>query len=124
MRVAQAEGVRGLWKGSFVLLARGATLTSSQLMGYSSTKALCIRNGMQDGPVLQSLSSLVGALTLTTFVMPLDVTLNRYHASASLGGHRFSGPLQCFLAIQRTEGVAALWRGWTAMFVRCPPSHP
>lgn len=119
--VWHAEGIRGLWRGSGVLLVRGATLSSAQLMGYDATKAACKRNGMADGPALQTLASFVGAVIMTTAVMPVDVTLNRFHASATVG-QRFTSPLQCVQAIVKAEGVAGLWRGWTAMFVRMLPS--
>lgn len=118
-----SEGAAGLWRVSGVLVARGATLSSSQLMGYDGTKSFCKEKGLlQDGPLLQAVASVVGAVTLTTCVMPLDVTLTRYQTAKNVIGKDFAGPLECASSMYKQEGVGVFFRGWTPMFVRMLPS--
>lgn len=86
LKVFKVDGIPGLWNGSSVLMMRGATLSSSQLMGYDGTKSICIENGfLEDGPALQLLASVIGSLTLTVFTMPLDVVLTRYQTGKDVG---------------------------------------
>ena len=119
----RAEGLRGLWRGSGVLVARGAVLSSSQLAGYDGTKTLLRRWGVaEDGVAVHVLASTVAALALTTAVMPLDSTLSRYQAVHGVGQEGWSSPLRCAMDVTRREGPGALWRGWSVMFARMLPS--
>jgi hypothetical protein len=52
-QIATTEGIPGLWRGCGLLVARGATLSSSQLLGYDGTKKFCKDNQLvDDGPIL------------------------------------------------------------------------
>ena len=121
--IAKSEGILGLWRGSGVLVARGATLNSSQLTGYDGTKRFCKANGLlEDGTALHVTASVVGALFLTTCVMPLDVLLTRYQTAQNVAGKDFAGPLSCAAQLFRDEGPRVFFRGWGPMFCRMLPS--
>jgi hypothetical protein len=70
-----------------------------------------------DGPALHVAASFVASLTLTTAIAPLDVTYTRY-----LVGGQYASPLACAAEMVRDGGVAALFRGWTPLWVRFLPS--
>merc|ERR1712159_121657 len=70
--VASSGGMAGLWRGSAVIIGRGAVLSASQLMAYDGIKTTAKKhNLLQDGPTLHIMSSLVAAVVCTTSSMPL-----------------------------------------------------
>ena len=122
--IAAERGAAALWSGAGAFTMRGAVLSSSQLASYDWVKTEAKRRGLlADGPALHVLASLVASLTLTTCVMPLDVTVTRYQAGqGGVGGRRHATPLACAAAMLREEGPAVFMRGWSAMFARMAPS--
>ena len=121
--VLQLSGVRGLWNGAATFTMRGATLSSTQLMGYDLTKTTFLGRGwLEDGPVLHVTASLVASLLVCTCVMPLDVTLTRFQTGKIGIGRVYASPWQCASAMLHNEGAAVFMRGWTAMFARMGPS--
>ena len=138
--VARAEGLRGLWRGSGTLVARGALLSSGSQLGYDWTKTKCkceacsasapgavwstaaCRCGgwLADGPVLHLLASVASAFLASAMAAPLDLVLTRYQAAPLLGVH-YNGVLHCIGSIARNEGLPGFYRGFLPLFLRLAP---
>lgn len=66
-----------LFKGAPLLVARGATVSSVQLVTYDGCKSALRARGAEEGPALHAACSVAASITLTTAMCPLDVTLTR-----------------------------------------------
>eukprot|EP00928_Gymnodinium_smaydae_P044583 TRINITY_DN29725_c0_g1_i1.p1 TRINITY_DN29725_c0_g1~~TRINITY_DN29725_c0_g1_i1.p1 ORF type:complete len:338 (+),score=52.41 TRINITY_DN29725_c0_g1_i1:47-1015(+) len=118
---------RSLWRGSGVIVGRGAAVAASQMSAYDWTKTFLKARGFEDGPLLHFLASQVGAVCCTTFSMPFDVVLTVYTSSTTIGGERAalygaSGPLGCAAAMLRRDGPRAFFRGWVPALLRISPT--
>lgn len=120
--------LQSLWRGSGVIVGRGAAVAASQLAAYDSTKTVLKTQGlMADGPLLHVVASQVAAVCCTTFSMPLDVVLTVYTSAQTLGGERKAlygsgGPLSCAAAMLRADGPTVFFRGWIPAFLRISPT--
>ena len=121
LHLARSHGVLSLWRGSEVLVARGALMSATQLATYDATKAWLRHVGLVDGPLVHCIASLAASLTLTTAICPLDVTYTAFLAGPSLGRH-YSSPLACARALVHEDGVRAMLRGWVPLWLRFLPS--
>eukprot|EP00927_Polykrikos_kofoidii_P048626 TRINITY_DN42873_c0_g1_i1.p1 TRINITY_DN42873_c0_g1~~TRINITY_DN42873_c0_g1_i1.p1 ORF type:complete len:323 (-),score=42.81 TRINITY_DN42873_c0_g1_i1:79-1047(-) len=120
-------GVANLWRGSSVVVGRGAVVAASQLSAYDSTKTFLKAQGYGDGPVIHFVASQVGAFFCTTCSMPLDVVLTVFTTASTIGGERKAiygsgGPLACATAMLRRDGPRVFFRGWTPAFIRISPT--
>lgn len=118
--------VRGLWRGSGIIVGRGAVLSASQLMAYDKTKTV-LREHVGEGPVLHCVASQVAAAFCTTCSMPLDVVLTVYQSAHSLGGDRklrygSRGPIACAATMLKESGPRVFMRGWVPGFLRLSPT--
>ena len=95
-RIYAADGIRGLWRGTQVLMARSAAVTGPHLttcaactrtpratclsapaLRYSLSKERAIAAGWQDSTMLHVLCSLLGGLSGIICNHPLDTVRNR-----------------------------------------------
>ncbi len=74
---------------------------------------------MKEGTALHFTASFVAGLAATTLAAPADLVKSRIMADRKGGGSaRYRGPIDCLVQTVRTEGPLALFRGWTASYVR------
>ena len=74
---------------------------------------------MKEGTALHFTASFVAGLTATTLAAPADLVKSRIMADKKGGGAAmYKGPIDCLLKTVRNEGPLALFRGWTASYVR------
>lgn len=119
------HAIQTLWRGAGVIVARGSTLSASQLMAYDQSKTK-LKSSLPDGPCLHLISSTIAAVVGTTCHMPFDVVLTVYQSAHSLGGERLArygrhGPLGCAMALVQESGPLVLLRGWVPAFLRLLP---
>ena len=119
--LARRDGVRGLWRGSTVLVARGALMSATQLFTYDTTKRRLKGLGLTDGPLVHCTASLAASLTLTTAICPLDVVYTAFLAGPAIGRPSAS-PWACAAALVAEGGPQALMRGWVPLWARFLPS--
>eukprot|EP01061_Rhynchopus_euleeides_P031234 TRINITY_DN51726_c0_g1_i1.p1 TRINITY_DN51726_c0_g1~~TRINITY_DN51726_c0_g1_i1.p1 ORF type:complete len:315 (+),score=65.64 TRINITY_DN51726_c0_g1_i1:94-1038(+) len=120
---AKGQGLRGLYKGAATFTARGSVLSGSQLACYDSMKTWLRGHGVEDGPRLHFVASLVASIGVTCAVMPLDSIFTSYQASRVL--HPDSPHPNVFYTARHlygVHGVAMFYRGWFAMFFRMFPT--
>ena len=115
------EGVKGLWKGSSPVAARGALFTAGQMLGYDGFKTICKSNDIiEDGAKLHILSSVVAAFAATILSTPADFVMARY-VSSSTSSSKSETVLECIKLIYKENGILGFWRGSGICFVRvCP----
>lgn len=79
---------------------------------------------VHEGPALHLACSMAGGLACATATAPVDIVKTRYMNQAySPAGLplQYSGMLDCALQTVRSEGLAALWKGWLASWARLGP---
>ena len=77
---------------------------------------------MQDGPLMQVLASVAGALGSTICACPADVVTTRYMSAAGTA-EPFSSPVACASSILAKEGAAGFYRGATPLFAKLAPLY-
>ena len=65
-------------RGTGALVARGATLSAGQQLGYDGMKTYCKKSGMEDGPLLHISASIAGAFMAANTSTPPDVVMTRF----------------------------------------------
>ena len=130
LRQTVAEGgVRALWRGAAVNIARAATVTAAQLAAYDSAKCeLLRRGGLAEGASLHAAASLVAGAAASAAVAPLDLAKSRVMAAAAAaaagggGGDAERSAVRVLARVLREEGgVRALMRGFTLAWLRLGP---
>lgn len=112
-------GLKGLFRGTSATVARAALARGAQLSTYDHSKTMMKRHlGMQEGPVMHGLGSVLSGVAAATACMPADIVKTRVMADTA---GKYRGFLDCFLDIVRNNGVAGLWRGWTPTVARLAP---
>lgn len=117
-RMARTTGVLGLWRGSEILVARGALLSATQLATYDLCKGWLRSLGLEDGPTLHSVCAFATSLSVATAICPLDITYTAHLA----GKHSHASAWSCALALLRDNGPGIFLRGWTPLWARFVPS--
>eukprot|EP00928_Gymnodinium_smaydae_P079175 TRINITY_DN63171_c0_g1_i1.p1 TRINITY_DN63171_c0_g1~~TRINITY_DN63171_c0_g1_i1.p1 ORF type:complete len:295 (-),score=31.51 TRINITY_DN63171_c0_g1_i1:397-1281(-) len=110
------EGLRGLSKGLFPHVLRGAAVTSSQIGVYDDTKhrlGACF--GLRDGILLRLCASMVAGIVTTTVSNPCDVIKTRVMVRK---GGSVLGVSRELLA---QEGPRGFLKGWVANYSRLGP---
>lgn len=123
------EGVSGLYRGVCPTAQRCALVAGVQLPVYDWCKAVLVKHVFQDGAVCHLCSSLVAGLAAAIASNPIDVIRTRLMYQRNLlstqPGHGqyqiYQSSLQCGLNTIRTEGVAALYKGFIPAFSRMGP---
>ncbi len=117
LRIARAEGVPALWRGTAPTVARAMVVTSAQMSFYDRTKALLLGSGLPDMPATYTLASLVAGGAAALSSNPFDVVKTRLQNMAPLPDGRmpYTGFVNCFVTTARTEGVTALYKARGSM---------
>lgn len=116
--IYKKESLTGLFKGSSVLIVRGALLNSGNQLGYDYTKTLCRKhNLLKDGPILHVLASGSAAFLAVTFCTPADFILTRFQASRG----KYKNISHCVKDIYSNNRPTVFFTGWTLLFIRLGP---
>lgn len=109
-------GIRGLFRGSNAAILRTAVGSGAQLPAYYFAKQELIKYAhMDDGMALQLLSSAFAGVGVTVVMNPFDVVLTRVY---NQNGLLYKGAIDCFVKTIRSEGPAALYKGFVAQLMR------
>ena len=74
--------------------------------------------GMKDGAPLHLLSSTASGFVVCLVMHPPDTTMNRLYNQR---GDKYKGIIDCFAKTIKTEGVFALYKGFSAHLARILP---
>ncbi|ETV64893.1 hypothetical protein H257_18289 [Aphanomyces astaci] len=113
------EGTRGLWKGVGPTVKRAALLTATQIPSYDHSKHLLINHDvLEEGVLLHFICSMFAGFMAATVTSPVDVIKTRImHQSTQV----YSGSVDAFQKIVRSEGIAGLYKGWFPNWMRLGP---
>ncbi|PVU92823.1 hypothetical protein BB559_003586 [Furculomyces boomerangus] len=118
-RMVKEEGPMSLLSGVVPNISRGIMVAVSQLVTYDIVKDTLVSHGMSAASLLTHFeSSLLTALVTTTVCSPIDVVKTRIMNSKS---KEYKSLIDTFATITKTEGVSALFKGWTPSFLRLGP---
>ncbi|KAI9088499.1 mitochondrial carrier domain-containing protein [Phlyctochytrium arcticum] len=129
--IYNGEGVRGLWRGVDAAILRAGVGSGVQLSSYDYWKTLLMRTGwftLHDGHGgldLHLAASMVTSLFVCIAMNPFDVASTRmYNQRTGVDGKHgalYKSGLDCLVKTVRTEGVPALYKGFTAHYLRLGP---
>lgn len=119
--VTRKDGIPALWRGCSALLARAAVFTAAQLVSYDESKFWVSTHtgwGPDDTPTHMT-ASLVSGVFTTLCTAPLEMVKTHMQVNSKKGSSPSFWP--AFKTVVRTEGVLALWRGTTPLYLKVAP---
>jgi len=126
-RLAAEEGVlQGLLRGVGANCGRAALVTSSQMCAYEETKQLLqgctVWPFDNQGPRI-AFASFMSGVSAATLAAPVDLVRSRVMDDSGTSKHAaaYKGALDCAWRTVRAEGPFALWKGWSAAYLRLGP---
>ncbi len=110
-RVAKDEGFKNLYKGLNAALQRQMCFCGVRIGLYDHVKRLYGDSSTGDKPkvITKVLASCTTASTAVLFFQPTDVVKIRFQAAGAKS--IYTGTLNAYLTIGRTEGMRGLWKG-------------
>ncbi|XP_078441904.1 mitochondrial uncoupling protein 5-like [Wolffia australiana] len=123
-RMARAEGVGSLWRGSSLTINRAMIVTAAQLATYDQAKeAILASRAMADGMATHVAASFAAGLVAALASNPVDVIKTRVMNMKVEPGAAppYAGALDCALKTVRAEGPMALYKGFVPTVSRQGP---
>lgn len=117
VRQINAEGgIRAFWKGWRPNVARACLVNLGELATYDEAKRFVLKTtGYPDGLTVHVCSALVSGFFASLCSTPADVCKSRIMSGM------YPTLLSCISGTVRTEGVLALWKGFTPNWLRLGP---
>ncbi|KAL1497773.1 hypothetical protein ABEB36_008674 [Hypothenemus hampei] len=120
------HGVFGLWRGANGIMIRAVAGSSSQLTTFAVTKDKLkeidyLKNSLF---ITSLLASIISGVVQTIAINPFDVVSTRLYnqgVDANGRGLLYSGVVDCFTKIIRTEGLSGIYKGVIANYMRLGP---
>jgi solute carrier family 25 protein 14/30 len=123
----QQEGFSGLYRGVLPNAQRAAIITALELSTYDSSKKLLTTHLsiMRPESLITHLTAgSMAGLIATVGALPIDVIKTRMMSQRVVKGGSariYQGSLDCLLTTVRSEGVAALYKGFLPSYLRIAP---
>lgn len=121
VKIAKADGVAGLWRGLGPNVARNATINAAELATYDQIKQVILdTTPLNDGATVQWLAAFGAGFVAVCIGSPIDVVKTRIMNSKPLpdGSKPYSGMVDAFVKIGKTEGPLAFYNGFWPNFAR------
>lgn len=120
------HGIKGLWRGVDGTMLRALVGSSAQLTSFAITKDLLNDNSFfNDHKVLSSfVASIIGGVFQTVLMTPFDLVSTRLYnqaVDAQGRGLLYSGIVDCFIKIGKSEGFYGFYKGIGANYMRLAP---
>eukprot|EP00730_Choanoeca_flexa_P015384 TRINITY_DN7053_c0_g1_i2.p1 TRINITY_DN7053_c0_g1~~TRINITY_DN7053_c0_g1_i2.p1 ORF type:complete len:255 (+),score=49.38 TRINITY_DN7053_c0_g1_i2:57-821(+) len=125
--IVATEGVFGLWRGVFGSIPRLMVGSAAQLTSYSKSKETIqsLFPHLQEGIAQQFAASMLAGSFVAVCMNPFDVITTRLYNQpvdpVTKRGVYYSGFLDAFVKIARTEGVTGFYKGLSALYFRIGP---
>lgn len=130
-KIYKNEGVRGLWRGSEASMMRTGVGSAVQLSSYDFFKSNLLLSGFYNkndgyGDIkLHFSASLITSFFVCLFMNPFDVASTRmYNQNVSSDGKQgmlYRNGFDCLYKTIKTEGMSALYKGFSAHYLRIGP---
>lgn len=123
MRILREEGVTALWRGALPTMGRAMVVNAAQLASYSQAKQSILQTGyVRDGIFCHFLASMFSGLVTTAASMPVDIAKTRIQNQKFIDGKpEYKGAVDVIVKVIRSEGITALWKGFTPYYFRLGP---
>lgn len=130
LSIYRNEGIKGLWRGVFPTTQRAAVICGVKLPVYDAAKKILLTNNIvADGAALHFAASFIAGLTGSIVSNPIDVVKTRLmnqcnNIRPQPGGAIpiiYTSSFDCLMQTIRFEGIPALWKGFTANWMRLGP---
>mmetsp|Transcript_13023 Transcript_13023/g.31913 ORF Transcript_13023/g.31913 Transcript_13023/m.31913 type:complete len:292 (+) Transcript_13023:113-988(+) len=121
VKIFRNHGLSGIYKGATVTLVRDAYGFACYFATYDTIKKLYLSDPDKPPSTIQTLSagSLAG-VALWSARYPLDTVKTRIQAD-SISDPKYRGMIDCFTKTIKSEGVGALYKGFSACILRTIP---
>ena len=115
------DGLGGLWRGSDASMLRTGVGSAVQLPSYELIKLLLVEKNLFEpsSPALHFVSSLGTGLLICLAMNPFDVAMTRMYNQQD--GKMYKSVFDCIKKTIQIEGAGALYKGFTAHFLRIGP---
>lgn len=119
LRVSQEEGVTALWTGVQATVNRAIIVTVGQIAAYDQCKQMLLGMDSFDDTISTHFSaSFMAAFISSAMSHPVDLAKTRL---MNMKNNEYKGTLDCMAKTFRMEGALALYKGFSATYVRqCP----
>tara|TARA_B100001564_G_scaffold297285_1_gene263008 strand:- start:411 stop:1250 length:840 start_codon:yes stop_codon:yes gene_type:complete len=116
--IIQTNGFKGLWKGATPNIARAVLVNLGELATYDyAKKFIKKKTQLHDGPLIHFSSSICSGFAAAICCTPADVIKSRLMKTNS----EYKGIIDCFSKTVKNEGPFALYKGFTAVWLRLAP---
>jgi solute carrier family 25 protein 34/35 len=125
--VVRNEGFLALYKGAGMSMLRSTLGSGSNLASYSWLRENLMQSGvLPDNWLTDATCSMLSSFITAIVMNPVDVIRTRVYNNSNAKAcptiiTTKGGPMGLLLHVVRTEGVAALFKGWFASFIRLGP---
>ncbi|KAF3930600.1 Mitoferrin-2 [Dactylella cylindrospora] len=117
--IYQGEGVRGLYRGVTSAVVRTGAGSSVQLPTYFVAKRQIEKHDLlSEGPLKHIAASTCSGFAVCVVMHPPDTIMSRMY---NQNGNLYSSLADCFVKTIKTEGVFAVYKGFTAHLARILP---
>uniref|UniRef100_A0A5S6QJS0 Mitochondrial 2-oxoglutarate/malate carrier protein n=1 Tax=Trichuris muris TaxID=70415 RepID=A0A5S6QJS0_TRIMR len=122
-RVVKEEGVGTLWRGCTPTVVRAMVVNATQLATYSQSKQILIGTKLfNDGISCHFWASMISGLATTITSMPVDMAKTQVQNMRVIDGRpEFRSAFDVWTKVVKTEGILALWKGFTPYYLRLGP---
>ncbi len=118
-QIYRGEGVKGLYRGVGPAMVRTGFGSAVQLPTYFFAKRRLVRHlGMEEGPALHLASSAASGFVVCVVMHPPDTVMSRMYNQT---GNLYSGAFDCLYRTVRSEGLLAIYKGFSAHLARILP---
>lgn len=124
-KIYRSHGVTGLYRGVLVTVPRGMMGSGSQIATFGYTKDLLQRKyPTMDSTLLSFISGACAGTSMAIAMNPTDVISTRLYNQGFRSdgkGMYYSGVIDCFLKILKTEGIRGFYKGFWPHYIRIGP---
>lgn len=125
-KIYKSRGIRGLYRGVIGNIPRAALGSGAQLATFGPTKDFLKRNNLafKNSALNSFVCGLVAGSVMSVAITPPDIILTRLY-NQPLDDHGkgklYSGVIDCFWKVLRTEGLHGLYKGFWPNYFRIAP---
>lgn len=124
--IYEVRGIRGLYRGVIGNIPRAAMGSGAQLAAFGPTKQFMAQHNLSfRNPAMNSfVCGLVAGSVMSIAITPPDIILTRLYNQPLDNngiGKFYSGVIDCFVKVLRTEGIQGLYKGFWPNYFRIAP---
>eukprot|EP00947_MAST-08B_sp_MAST-8B-sp1_P001349 g1349.t1 len=125
VEIPRTEGWSTFYKGLTPSLIRAALMYGTSCATYDQSKTVVVEQSggrmRADAVSTHLVCSGISGFVAASVSSPLDVIKTRLISEAADSKTRYSGPIDCVVRTVRSEGITALYKGFTPTYLRLAP---